>query len=306
SEQFIDVQTAHNSADSITFVARDTQFEIMDLGREDIEEIGPVTFLKNGAGIVYTAHTTEFGTGMYSSALTPQTGQPNATLVTANVTLGEKIGILGDDEYLAWTSRRGDLLVARIFNPEDDGHINQIQDTGILRNGNTYGIAADENRLAYSVTESFEPEAAQLLWSETEDGFLTSTNTATTTLGRQPTWDPRQDINRLAWQLNGNILFAFIEGFAPSSPDTMKTEGFCQLPAWSPFGDRPVAYVQGPSETQAFEVRVQHIFSPHAVSIFPSLFDPRGLAWSPIQRVLAVAHNPGRGQVVLLFDLPIP
>jgi len=302
--EFLDVTTAHGAADTVGFTVAQSKWRILDLGRDDFEEIGGLTYLRSGAGIVFAARSTELGLGIYSSAITPATGQASGIQITTNVRLNEPIAVAGDDEFLIFTAENGTLTSAAINDAEADGVIDFLGTSEPIRSTG-YGAAIRfPDRIAYSLAPSTDPDERPLFWGELQNGELISTFQATSTFGRRPSWDPGS--SRIAYQLDGRILMGFVDTGGPYSPDTLATEGFGQMPAWSPWGPRHIAYVQGENEVDAFEVRLQVPFSTFSTTVFSGLFDPRGMAWSPAQAVLAVSQNPGRGQILLLFDMPIP
>ncbi len=97
----------------------------------------------------------------------------------------------------------------------------------------------------------------------------------------------------------------FVEGNL-FSPDTLATGGFNTAPAWGPWGSPHVTYLHGPDATGLNEIRLASPGNPHHITVHSSLVDPRFMAWSPFQQALVVTHNPGKGQVLFVFSLPLP
>lgn len=311
SEEFVyadavrDVEIVHGDAESLLFVLSPSRFETLDLGRDDIEEIGTVTYLATGTGVLYTAVTTAGGQGVYSSAITPRRGDPNGVKLTEFVALNEPIAVYGNNAWLVLTSPTGTLLAAELSNPNGDGVIDSLGGFRVLDAGVGYGVTVADTRLAFSNAPSDDPESSPVLWTEFTPPTTGPVNVASLVAGRRPSWRP--DGNALAFQRDGRILRLGVQSGTVSSPDTLLTEGHCRYPAWGKWGPRHIAYFRSFSEEAPAEVRFQAPNSAHAVTVLEGLVDPRGLAWSPAQIALAVTRNTAAGgEMLLVFDLPIP
>ena len=298
---------SNGDADSLHFRVPLATFAELNLGRGDFEYVGPPEYLADGTGVLYSGTTTAMGSGLYSSGLAPETGAPNGLLLTTNIKIGEPVSVSGDGKWLIYTAADNRMSTCRIHDPNRDGVVDSLTDHTVLKTGGAYGIAAaDDGRTAWSATPSEDAASSQILWGQTDSTEFSRIGVATTTVGRRPVWKPGES-DFLAWEAAGAIYTAFVPESTPGSGVELTTpEGFNQWPAWGKWGKNHLAYINGPSELNAQNIYLQIRGTEYPVPVFTLLFDPTGLAWSPAQKQLAVSHNPGRGRILLVFDLPIP
>jgi hypothetical protein len=308
SPNFRDVDIAHAQADSVHFRVRQTVFETLNLGRTDIEEIGPVAYLPSGIGILYPARTTVDGVGLYSSAINPQTGQQSGVLLTTNIDLSEAVTVSNDGSWVVYTSPTGNLLANPIQDTDNNGVIDLFGSATLVRTDGYGASMSDENQLVFAFEPSSGTPSLQLFWGAFNDtiGNLSSGPFLATPIpGARPSWAPGS--SAIVYETDGFLVFNAIGFGIPGARDTLATpDGFHQMPAWGPFGPTHVAYVSGPDAMNGQRVLLQTATSSRWVSVFDSLFDPRGIAWNPVAPQMVVSHNPGQGRVVLLTNLPIP
>ena len=313
TEDFQDVDIAHGGDKALHFEHREAVFEALNLGRTDFTSIGSVAFLASGTGVLYLAATASEGAGLYSSAVSPVTGEANGIMLTGDVSLKEAVAVTADGAWVIWTSISGALQAAPLINPDGNGVVDNLGSRVELKSGSGYGAAlAEDGRLAWSATHSNQPAAAPLFWGFFEgdpapdEDYLSGSILATATFGRRPSWDPLGVL--MVYELDGKLLLTPPQETGVVSPDTLKTRpGYNQRPAWGRWGPRHIAYINGPDEVNATTVYIQSSSSEHSVAVFNGLFDPRGLAWNRILPMIAASHNlPNNPQIVLISNLPIP
>lgn len=198
------------------------------------------------------------------------------------------------------------LAVVRIRDDQGDGILDEVADQRLLDLSSRYGPAfSSGGRLAFTSAPSDEPAGAPVFWSTFQDTVLSGIRLATTTVGKIPSWEP--DSDRLAYARDGVILVTSVDESALSPSDTLTTKGYATAPAWGPWGPKHVAFLAGETEGEIHEVRLAAVGTPHTVTLVEGLDDPRFLAWSPTQLMIALTRvRAGRGEVVLISGLPIP
>ena len=305
---FRDVDIAHGEVDSTHFDVRQPVFETLNLGRTDVEEIGPVTYLPSGLGILYPARTTVDGVGLYSSAINPQTGQSSGILLTNNIDLNETVTVSNAGDWVIYTSPMGNLLANPIADTDGNGVVDQFGSATLVRTDGYGADMSDENFLVFGFEPSTPTPVLQLFWgafNDTVGNLATGPFLASPIPGSRPSWAPGS--SAIVYEAAGELVYNAIGVGVPGSRDTLSTpDGYHQMPAWGTFGPAHVAYVSGPDRMSGQRIQLQTVTSSRWVSVFNSLFDPRGIAWNPVAPVLVVSHNPGQGRVVLVSNLPIP
>ncbi len=301
----ISLELVHGREDSVHFGIGPIATSTVNLGRTDLLEIGGISFLPGGTGVIYTGRT-ESGTGIFNSTLSPVSKPGNGALLIADVRLNEPLAVSPDGTRIVFVFADGRLGVARIRDDQGDGILDEVADIRLLDLNSRYGPAlSTDGRLAFTSSPSDEPVGAPIFWSTFQDTTLSGIRLATTTQGKIPTWEP--DSDRLAYARDGIIAYTSVDESALSPSDTLVAEGYATAPAWGPWGPKHVAFLAGEAEDQIHDVRLAAVGTPYAVTLVEGLDDPRFLAWSPTQLMLAVTRNrAGHGEVVLVSGLPIP
>jgi len=304
---FFDVYIPHSQTDSVKFKYHQALFTPLNLGRNDFVEIGPVTYLASGLGILYTAETTGQGVGLYSSAINPATGQTSGVLLFSDVSIDEPPAVSPDGMWVLYTARSGRLESRAIINLENDGVVEAVGPPTILRDPG-YGVAmSSQSRVAFSIGPSTDPNPFNLLTDTFSEGSLSGNAPLLTPIaGSRPTWSRLG--SSLVYESSEFLVWGPLPIATPTVRDTLDTfPGYNQLPAWGKWGSPPyVAYVNGPNQQNGQQLRMQLATSGRSVPLFDGLFDPRGVAWSPISPVLVVSHNPTTKQILLIDNLPLP
>jgi hypothetical protein len=301
----ISVELVHGREDSVHFGIGPVSTSTLNLGRTDLLEIGGVSFLPGGTGIIYTGRT-ESGTGIFNSTLSPVPKPGNGARLIADVRLNEPLAISPDGTRIIFVMADGRLGVAHVRDDQGDGILDEVSDIRLLDLSSRYGPAiSSDGRLAFTSSPSDEPAGAPIFWSVFQDTTLSGIRLATTTQGRIPTWEPGSD--RLAYERDGIIVYTSVDESALSPSDTLVADGYSTAPAWGPYGPKHVAFLAGEGGDQIHDIRLAAVGTPHAVTLVEGIDNLRFLAWSPTQLMLAVTRNrAGRGEVVLVSGLPIP
>ncbi len=299
------VTLVHGRVDTVTFSTRKSDFEILNLGRDDFLEIGGVAWLPTGFGMVYSARTAE-GSGIFTSALNPRTGTPNGLRLLTGVKVNEPVALSGDGKWLFYVTDAGNIYSVAVADRDNDGRIDSVgTPSEQVFSGYGPATAVALPRLAYASTPSEEPSAIQIFWSEFADGITDGPRFATTFRGKLPAFRP--DGSAIAFVKDGALLTIpiFTEGTALA--DTLADDdGAYTAPAWGGWGNQPVATLWGPAGEPPNDLRLTVTGSPVTVSVFDPPRAPAFMAWSPAQPALALSANPGgKGEILLVFNLPI-
>ncbi len=301
----ISLELVHGREDSVRFETAAAATSTLNLGRTDLIEIGGIAFLPGGTGLIYTGRT-ESGTGIFNTTLSPVPKPGNGALLIADVRLNEPLAVSPDGTRIVFVLADGRLAVARVRDDQSDGILDEVADIRLLDFSSRYGPAfSSDGRIAFTSTPSDEPAGAPIFWSTFQDTVLSGIRLATTTVGKIPTWEP--DSDRLAYARDGVIVYTSVDESALSPSDTLVADGYSTAPAWGPYGPKHVAFLAGESEDQVHKVRLAAVGTPYALTLVEGIDDPRFLAWSPTQRMIALTRNrAGHGEVVLISGLPIP
>jgi hypothetical protein len=302
------VTLVHGDHKTEEFTLAAAESQPLDLGRRDLVEIGGLDFLIHGTGYVYAGRTAE-GTGIFNSALNPQTGTPNGILLIPDVRVQESLAVTGsanpEIQHLFFVSAGDSLMVATLRDPDTDGIVDEVLDVRLLLD-QTFGPAVSTtDQVAYSRTPSSDPPGQPLFWSQFEDSvFVGQATLATTRTGKMPTWEPGGEL--LAYVHEGVIFDSWYpDPFQVG--DTLYAEGYNRAPDWGPWDPKHLAVVHGQDEMNLSEVRLVLRETGRSVAVAEGLVDPRYVAWSPVQKVLIVAHHRGGGaEVLLVTNLPVP
>lgn len=297
------VYVGHQSEQTVTFETEPARFEVVDLGRDDFSRIGGVTYLADGSGLLYTGITPEDGPGIYTSSLVPRAGVPNGLLLVADAAVTEPVAIR--DDWIVYTGVDGTLFTSRITDAAGDGLVDGVVEGPMELQAAGFGASMAENgRIAFTVQPSEGMENTPVFWTDFSEGTIGFLNVIDTG-GRRPAWRPSG--SAAAYERAGGIYLRTVNDFSNGPEETLvdPSSGRAMLPAWGGFGPGHVAYAYGSGEDLT-EVRLQVRGGQGTVTVFTGLFDPTGLAWNSQQREIAVAHNPGKGQIVLIVDVPVP
>jgi hypothetical protein len=295
---------AHGESDTMRFATDPSRSDVLDLGRDDFLEIGGIGFLETGTGFVYSARTVG-GTGLFTSALSPASGTPSGIKLLTGVRIEEPISVSADGNHVFFVNEGESLMVADIVDVGGNGIVDSVGAVRFLRH-DTYGPAISTSEdLAFTLSRSEEPATLKILWDAFQDSVLADqAGLATTNNGRLPAWEPGQ--SSLVYEGDGIVFTTFVSEEILFPPDTLAAGGFNTAPAWGPWGSPHLTYLHGPDAMGLNEIRLAAPGNSNHITVHSSLIDPRFMAWSPVQQALVVTHNPGKGQVLLIFNLPLP
>ncbi len=301
----ISLELVHAREDSIHFGTTPAFAAVLGLGRTDLLEIGGIAFLPGGTGILYTARTAS-GTGLYNSTLSPTPRPGNGALIASDVRLNEPVAVSADGARFVFVLADGRPMVAAYRDDQGDGLIDAVTDLRLLNLSPRFGPAlSHDDRMAFTSTPSDEPAGTPVFWGAFQDSLLVGIHLATSGLGKMPSWEPGSD--RLAYARDGLILVTTVDEASLAPSDTLVAGGYATAPAWGPWGPKHVAYLWGEGAGDPHALRLAAVGTPHGITVVDGLEDPRFLAWSPTQLLVAVTRNrAGRGEVLLVSGLPVP
>jgi hypothetical protein len=303
-----EVQLDLADGDSVTveFTLADPGWQVLDLGRSDLVEVGGVCFLASGTGILYAARTTT-GTGLFNADIDPATGGPNGVLIAPDVLVTEPVAITADGTRVFFVSAQDSLMTARILDFTQDGIVDSVWDFRAVKEDGAFGPAVSTgNEVAYSTSPSTDPPTTLLLKGQFMDSVLVNTTLASNTFGRLPSWEPGEPY--LAYEWGGVIWWYTFDPYQVTRGGIVTDDGYNTAPAWSPWGPRHIAVLHGISGGTLTDLRLVLRGSPQFTVLAEGLLDPRFVAWSSVQKSLVLSQNPpGSGPTVWrLFNLPVP
>jgi hypothetical protein len=127
----------------------------------------------------------------------------------------------------------------------------------------------------------------------------------TTTLGKLPSWKPGESV--LTYQYGDAIMYSFVAPFTAPSGDTLYSQGFNTAPSWGKWGAKTVAFAHGNMLGTYTDLMITAYNAPEAVTLSHNLVDPRFIAWSPLEEIMAITEHPGGSpQILVVSSLPLP
>jgi len=78
-------------------------------------------------------------------------------------------------------------------------------------------------------------------------------------------------------------------------------------PSWGKWGAKTVAFLHGSVPGSYTDLMITASNAPEAVTLLRDLVDPRFIAWSPLEELLAITEHPGGTPAILVVtSLPLP
>ncbi len=223
------LELAEGTVDTVRFAVAQARADLLDLGRDDLLEVGGVVFLPAGTGYLYAARTPD-GTGIFNSPVSPRRGEPNGVRLLSGVRVEEPLALAPGGTRLFYVGEDDTLRSASVFDFNADGRVDSVGAAVAATGRSAYGPAVNEfGELAFSSTPSADPAAVPLLWSESADGILTDIRIATSSVGKLPTWEPG---GTAAWPSSGTACSSMPGCWreAPRPPTPWSRTGTTPLP----------------------------------------------------------------------------
>jgi len=293
-------------ATTVDFTLADPLWQVLNLGRSDLVEVGGVCFLASGTGILYAARTTS-GTGLFNADIDPATGGPNGILIAPDVLVNEPVAVTADGTRVFFVSDQDSLMTARILDFTQDGIVDSVWDFRAVKRDGAFGPAVSTgDEVAYSTSPSTDPPASPLFRSQFVDSVFVDQMLASNTFGRLPSWEPGEPY--IAYEWDGVIRWYTLDPFPVPRGGIVTDDGYNTAPAWGPWGPHHIAVLHGITEGALTDLRLVLHGSPQFTVLAEGLLDPRFVAWSSVQKSLILSLNPpGSGPTVWrLFNLPVP
>ena len=298
------IELVHGQSDTLRFILPPVADEYLDLGRNDILELGGIAFLPSGLGVVYVAKTaTEIA--VFSDPLFPTASTPRGVRVLGPVRFEEPISIGSEGPNLFFVNTNDSLMVVPIRDRNSDGTVDSVGTAdGLLRQKYAPAISTT-NLLAFSYTPSEDPASVFLSYAQYSDEGLGTVLTGTKTLGKLPSWKPGEPW--LAYQFNDAIMYSVVSPFTAPGGDTLYAGGLNTAPSWGKWGAKTVAFLHGNVPGNYTDLMLTAYNAPESITILRNLDDPRFIAWSPLEEILAFTEHPGgTPRIRIVSQLPLP
>jgi PEGA domain-containing protein len=297
------IELFHGKSDTLRFVLPPVIEDFLDLGLNNALEFGGITFLPSGLGVLYVARTaTE--TAIFSEPLFPAATTPRGVRVVGRVRFEEPISI-GPQGDLFFINSGDSLVVVPIRDRNQDGAVDSVGTVmGLLRS--KYGPAVSTTyQVAYSYTPSEDPSTVPLFYAQYSNQVLGIPLSGTATFGKLPSWKPGEPF--LAYQYGNAIMYSIVNPFSAPGGDTLYAPGFNTAPSWGKWGAKTVAFLHGTTSGTYTDLMITAQNAPEAVTLSRNLVDPRFIAWSPLEEIMAVTEHPGgTPRILIVSSLPLP
>ena len=297
------IELVHGESDTLVFVLPPSESDALSTGRTDLQEIGGIAFLPSGLGVVYTGRTaTE--TAVFSSSLFPGSGTPRGVRIAGPARIEEPISVGGTGPNLFYVTATESLVVVPIRDLNQDGVVDSVGTVTRLRRA--YGPSiSSEDQLLYSFTPSEDPSTVALFYADYANGVLTSQRTATPTPGKLPCWKPGETL--LTYQRGDDIMYGVLNPNTIPAAEVLYGEGANTSPSWGRWGAKTIGFLHGSMAGTYTDLVITAPGAPEAVTVWRNLADPRFIAWSSLEPIMAVTHHAGgTPSILLVFSLPIP
>ena len=298
------IELVHGESDTLRFILPPVSEQFLELGRNDILELGGITFLPSGLGVVYVARTaTE--TAIFSDPLFPTVNTPRGVRVTGPVRFEEPISVGSEGYDLFFVNTSDSLVVVPIRDRNQDGTVDSVGTVvGLLRSRFSPGVSTT-NQLCYSFTRSEDPATVPLVYANYSNNSLGTTFAATPTFGKLPSWKPGEPM--LTYQNGNAIMYSSASPFSSPVGDTLYSQGVNTAPSWGKWGAKTVAFLHGTVPGTFTDLMLTANNAPEAVTVLRDLSDPRFISWSPLEEILAITENPGgTPRILIVSSLPLP
>ena len=201
------IELVHGESDTLRFILPPVSEQFLELGRNDILELGGIAFLPSGLGVVYVARTaTE--TAIFSDPLFPTSSTPRGIRITGRVRFEEPISVGSEGYDLFFVNTSDSLVVVPIRDRNQDGAVDSVGTVqGLLRS--KFGPAVSTtNQVAYSYIPSEEPTTFPLFYAQYSSQGLGAQLSGTATFGKLPSWRPGDPM--FAYQYGEAIMYSFV------------------------------------------------------------------------------------------------
>jgi len=297
------IELFHGKSDTLRFVLPPVNSDFLELGLNNALEFGGIAFLPSGLGVLYVARTaTE--TAIFNEPLFPTASTPRGVRVIGRVRFEEPISI-GSEGDLFFINSGDSLMVVPIRDRNQDGAVDSVGTVeGLLRS--KYGVAVSSTyQVAYSYTPSEDPTTVPLFYAQYSNQALGIPLSGTATFGKLPSWRPGDPM--LAYQYGNAIMYSLVNPFSAPGGDTLYAQGFNTAPSWGKWGAKTVAFLHGDSPGIYTDLMITAYNAPEAVTLSHNLADPRFIAWSPLEEILAITEHPGgTPRILIVSSLPLP
>ncbi|HET9233929.1 MAG TPA: hypothetical protein VFP10_07310, partial [Candidatus Eisenbacteria bacterium] len=277
--------------------------DALNTGRNDLLEIGGIAFLPSGFGVVYVGRTpTE--TAIFSTSLFPGSGTPRGVRIAGPVRIEEPITVGGTGPNLFYVTSGESLAVVPIRDRNQDGAVDSVGTVTRLRRA--YGPSVSEDdQVLYSLTPSEDPATITVFYADYENGALFSQRTATRTAAKLASWKPSETI--LTYQYGDAIMYGVINLGSIPAAESLYAEGVNTAPSYGRWGAKTIGFLHGSMVGNYTDLLITAHGAPEAVTVWRNLVDPRFVAWSPLEPIMAVTHHAGgTPSILLVIALPIP
>jgi|GEM_PF-1092043 len=301
------VELSHGDNDTIRFVLPPVVEQIVDLGRNDILELGSIAFLPSGLGVLYVARTaTEVA--VFSDPLFPQAGTPLGVRVVGPIRFDEPISVASQGPNLFFITPGESLAVVPIRDRNQDGAVDSVGAVVGLRRFIYSPAVSNTDEVAYSFTRSEDPTTVPLFYAF-YNRFTQSLDetqfSGTPTPGKLPSWKPGEPM--LTYQNGNAIMYSLVSPFTTPGGDTLYSGGVNTAPSWGKWGAKTVGFLHGSVPGIYTDLMITAYNAPEAVTISRNLVDPRFIAWSPLEPLMAITENSGGApHLRIVSSLPIP
>jgi PEGA domain len=298
------VELVHGQNDTLRFVLPPVSQYFLELGRNDILELGGIAFLPSGLGVVYVARTaTE--TAIFSDPLFPTASTPRGVRVVGPVRFEEPVSVGSQGYDLFFITPSESLAVVPIRDLNQDGTVDSVGTVLRLLRSKYSPAVSTTDQVAYSYTPTEDPTTVPLFYANYVDQALGPQISATPTPGKLPSWKPGEPW--LTYQNGNAIMYSIASPFSTPGGDTLYSQGINAAPSWGKWGAKTVAFLHGTMPGSFTDLMLTAFNAPEAVTLLRDLSDPRFISWSPLEELLAITEHPGgTPRILIVNSLPLP
>jgi hypothetical protein len=287
---------------SIRFRTRQATTEVVNTGPGTMDEIGGLTYLDGGIGVLYAVRTGSDTTLRSASLLATSSG--NGRILDHSVELHEPLTLrnAAPDELAFVRDNR--ITIAPVVDLNGDGLVEELDTLIVLQNGITesFGPAfsRDGEMIGYALSPSTPPNDEDFLLVAQYDSAATRLPhfAASTRKGNSLHFGP-EPFAIFEW--GGEIWEVEIDPVQSFPPFQLSdTDGNVTAPAYSPDG-RFIAYIDRRGGLKILAPGIGK-----TITVLQDITASR-VAWSPNGLEILVADNrqPGNAKLLLVYNLPI-
>lgn len=277
--------------------------EVVDTGPTAAEEIGGLTYAKNGLGLLYGARSGTQAT-LRSASLVPTHVGTNGRILLTGINWEESLALrtAGGSYELAFVLQ-DTVTIGRLVDTEQDGLIETLDTfrkfTDLVIRTYAPAFNPEGNRLAVATQPSTQPNGRDTMLVATYNGFiLTNPALLSTGNGNSPSLGP---LETAVYESAGELMAVSLPNPFPFDPIPLtNTGGRARRPAISPNG-RLVAWL----DTRGW-LMLTTINDRVSVRLLEGINGSR-LAWNPQGNEIALAEQSeaGTARIRLVTRLPL-